>query len=382
VNEDSTSSRMKAASPAESSNAVPCGGPGQTRKRRSTQEALPNPPTLADVARAAGVGKATASRALNGRKLVSPESMEKVLAAARELNFSPNHAARVLKGEPTKTIGLVVPDIGDPFFAACAGAVHKIARGHQTAVMLMATENDPAVELECIRLISHRVDGLILVPGNLDAKERAHSLDQLRIPVVALDRPLPGSKAPAILLRNCKGAQMAMRHLVEHGRRRILCLGEDSHLYTVQERLRGYRQVAVEAGLSPLIHVTTLPMDYDSVELAIRKFLADPSAIDAIFTLKNLLTIHVLEALRRLHIDVPGRIALLGFDDFELARALQPAITVIEQPAREMGSIAAEQLFNCLKDPQTLRRRNGESSSHIHRLEPRLVLGSSCGCSL
>ena len=335
-------------------------------------------PTLSDVARAAGVGVATASRALNGGAHVSARSLKKVEAAIRQLGYLPNHAARILKGGRTKTVGLLVPSIADSFFASCAEAAGEVARLHDSLLIVAVSNNDRATEMGSLAvLMRHRPDGLLLVPSDTGGKQLVSFVRSSAVPVVTFDRPIPGSGCASVLTDNFEAACAATRHLIEHGYRRILCFGGEPDLFTIRERLRGYRHV-IESAKLPLLIDTTWHGDADSAVHVLSRHLSGHRPPDAIFTLKNSATIATFQALRQLRVAVPASIALLGFDDFDLASTLRPSASVVQQPIVDVGRKAAELLFAQLEQP------NGAGAGRQSRaplvLASRLVLRNSCGC--
>ncbi len=337
-------------------------------------------PTLSEVAKRAGVGTTTVSRVINGGNRVDPETLARVRRVIDALDYTPNQAARILKGDRTRTIGLLVPSIADPFFSSCAEAAQEVARRNDSLLIVLTTQNDPRIEDESINvLIRHRTDGLIIAPGLSSDSHLRKTLDRANVPVVALDRPVLGSSIPYVIADNYAGAIVAAKHLIDHGFQRIACLTGESTLYTIRERIRGYRQAMRNAD-HPILLDTSI-VDYHSAESSVQKMLAGPSPPDAIFTLKNSTTIHVFKALQNMKVKMPDPVALLGYDDFELAAAVRPSITTIRQPVADIGRIAAELLFEDL-----LERRMEHSSpparesKQIH-LHTTLVLRSSCGCS-
>jgi LacI family transcriptional regulator, galactose operon repressor len=335
-----------------------------------------NPPTLSDVARKAGVGTTTVSRVINGGARVSPETMQRVQAVIEELGFRPNQAARILKGNRAKTISMVIPSIGDPFFSRCAEAVQEIARAEDSLLIVTVTNNDPRTEIENLEmLVQHRTDGLLLAPANHQSKSLPALLQRMGIPVVCLDRPLELSTFASVVTKNFQGARDATKHLIDHGYQRILCLGGEPTLYTIQERIRGYSRAIKDARLVPRIDMSA--KDYKSTEQALEAQMSGPNPPDAILTLKNGTTIDAFETLHKFHINVPKVVALLGYDDFELASALRPPITVVQQPISELGRVAAEMLFAAMAhDP-----RGTSKSSEQVKLDTRLIVRSSCGCN-
>ena len=339
-----------------------------------------SPPTLSDVARKAGVGTTTVSRVINGGERVSQRTLDRVQSVIDQLGYMPNQAARILKGERAKTIGMVIPSIADSFFASCAEAAQEIARAHDSLLIVTVTNNDPHTEMENINvLMRHRTDGLLLAPANYQSEALALFLKGIPIPAVSIDRPVHKGTVPSVLADNFKGADMATRHLIDHGYKRILCLGGETTLYTMRERLRGYRHSMEEAGL-PCIEDMSVK-DYKSAEYAIESHLGGAKPPEAIFTLKNSTTIFTFETLQKLKITMPQTVALLGFDDFELASTLRPSISVVQQPIEDIGRIATELLFEQLLGARRARPVQGKKRLEHIKLETRLVLRNSCGCT-
>jgi LacI family transcriptional regulator len=335
--------------------------------------------TLSEVARRAGVGTTTVSRVINGGDRVSPKTLARVLEVIETLGYSPNQAARILKGHRTKTIGLIIPSMADPFFASCAEAAHTVAREHDSLLIVTTTHNDAKMEIENINLlIRHRVDGLLIVPANSHGPALRDLLNRTITPVVAIDRPVYSSSVASVVADNFQGATIATHHLVDHGYKRIACLTGESTLYTIGERINGYRATIEAAGLPCILDISV--KDYMSAELAIRNLLDGPLPPDAIFTLKNSTTIYAFEALQKLNVPVPGVVALLGYDDFELASTVRPSISVIQQPAVEIGTLATELLFKQLLDGAPAPAQTRNKTTQQVRLETRLILRSSCGC--
>jgi LacI family transcriptional regulator len=336
-------------------------------------------PTLSQVARKAGVGTTTVSRVINGGYRVSPETLENVRRVIQMLGYTPNQAARTLKGHRTKTIGLILPSIADPFFANCAEAAQAVARANDSLMIVVTTSNDPRSELENLDvLIRHRADGLLIVPANSQSQTLRDMIERVAVPMVAIDRPISDSAITCVVCDNFRGAITGTQHLIDHGYKRIVCLTGESTLYTIRERMRGYRK-AVESARLPCIFDTTVK-DYKSAEYAIKSLLDGSDPPDAIFATKNSTTIFAIEVLQALNVAVPQSIALLGFDDFELASTVRPSISVIQQPIEEIGRRAAEILFDQLSEE---RKSGGVTSARpVHiKLQTRLIRRSSCGCT-
>ena len=326
-----------------------------------------NVPALMDVARRAGVGAATVSRVINGGQNVSSGTLAAVQKAIKELGYHPNHAARSLKGARTKTIGLIVPSVADPFFSTAAAAIQDVARAHGSLVLLAASDNLPAREQEqVLTLIQRRIDGLILAPSDAaDIKMFEHA----GFPVVCFDRPFAHHRLSTVLGDNYGGAKAATEHLVRSGCKRILCMGGDNKLFTSERRVSGHRDVVRAAGLPYLAELNV--QDYASTEAALRPYLQGKDRIDAIFSIKNAITVNAYRILRQSNIPIPRRIALVGYDDFELADTLDPPICVVRQPIGNIATRAAEMLFEALA--------TGKEKSRTVTMKVELMHRASCG---
>jgi LacI family transcriptional regulator len=334
--------------------------------------------TLSEVAKKAGVGTTTVSRVINGGLSVDPKTLARVQLAIERLGYMPNQAARILKGDRTRTIGFVIPSIADPFFSSCAEAAQAIVRSNDSVLIVLTTQNEPKTELDAVNmLMRHRVDGLIIAPCNAEDGLLSQMLGRISTPVVTLDRPIQGSTIPSVLSDNFAGAKLATQHLIEHGYRRIVCLTRETRLYTIQERMRGYRETMKAAGLKPLIDTSV--DGHVSAEKSLRKLLSSSTPPEALFTLKNSTTIAVFEVLQKLGVEIPGRVALLGYDDFQLAEVVRPSISVIRQPIEEMGRVAAQLLFKRFLGGGPWDG-GGSSNREQVQLTTKLVLRASCGC--
>jgi LacI family transcriptional regulator len=346
--------------------------------RRTPTMTKNSPPTLSQVARAAGVGTTTVSRVINGGDLVNSKTLAKVKRVIESMGYMPNQAARVLKGDRTKTIGLIIPSIADPFFSSCAEAAHAVARTHDSLLIVTASQNNLKNEIENVNiLVRHRVDGLMIAAGNSRSKLLSRLLQGLNMPVVAIDRPISNSNIPAVVTDNFVAAKLAVQHLIDHQRRRIACLTGEEELFTIRERIRGYRAAIKHAGLPTLLDTSV--RDFDSAMHAIRRLLASDCRPNAFFTLKNSTTIYVFEVLQKLGIAVPESVALVGFDDFELASTLRPSISVLQQPVQDIGRTATELLFERLLGSG---EQSPKGTRQLKVLDTHLILRRSCGCAV
>jgi LacI family transcriptional regulator len=348
------------------------------RSRPGGSSAAVNPmkktATMADVARLANVGTMTVSRVLNGSAPVHPETAEKVHRAIETLNYRPNEAARTLRGHKSRSIGLIVPSLADPFFATCAHSINAVAQENGYSTILTTSNGDPDVEYsEAEWMLRRTIEGLIIVPAqNCNSRLSARHFDST--PIVAFDTPIDIKRIDCVLVENEAGSQRATQHLIDHGHRLIHFLGHFSKLYTIQTRLEGYRRAVAAAGLEPLVTLDCASLE--TVSRAVRTSLESKTPPTAFFCANNLMTKFLMRSLFDLGLRVPDQIAVVGFDDFEMADVLQPTMTVVRQMAEEMGTIAASVLFERLKMKMEERPRQGTRKI----LPVELIIRTSCGC--
>jgi LacI family transcriptional regulator len=327
--------------------------------------------TLEDVARAAGVGPMTVSRTINGHPYVANETAKKVRAAIRQLGYRPNHAARVLTGQLSKAIGLIVPDLSDTFFSVVSHAVQEAAREAGYLAWLAASNGDPSIEEAQIeQMTNHPVDGILLVPANSQSKY-LKTVAAGSTPIVTIDRPIDGVLTDSVEVENRAGARMAVEHLIGHGYKRITCIVMNSHLQPVRQRIASYEECMRQARLS--FKKVVLPNEEIAHEVLSAMF-DSPTRPDALFTTNNASTICVIKALRTLKIEVPRHVALVGFDDVDFYTLLNPPVTTIRQPAAELGRTSARLLLQKIKSMSS-------ASSARTVLPVTLIIRESCGCN-
>lgn len=327
--------------------------------------------TLADVAREAGVSLKTASRVLN-RTPVAAVTAKKVRAVMSRLNYRSNEFARRLKNKRSAVIGMVVPNLADPFYASAVQAAQEIARQNKHVVMLTSSMGDEAIEREEVEsFVCRQVDGLIIAPTD-GRNNTIESFLSSHVPVVAFDKPFSGVAVPSITVTNRDAAREATEHLLSHGYRRILAIGARPHLYTGAERLGGYIDTMKRANKK----IETFVVDHEdelTPDIVQKLLLSGPGKLDAILTLNGTITVLILNLLRKFGKRVATDIALCSFDDYNIAEVLNPQLTAVRQPSEEIGRRAAELLFSTLlvdKRPP-LQRIVLHTTFHIRE---------SCGC--
>ncbi len=302
-------------------------------------------PTMKDVATRAGVALKTVSRVVNDEPGVTPETASRVRNAISDLGFRRNDSARLLRKGQTASIGLIMEDIGDPFYSALSRAVEDVAHWNGSLLFTGSSDEDPQREQELVlALCARRVDGLIVIPASGDHR---YLLPEIAAGVasVFVDRPAGMIEADAVLADNIGGSRAGVTHLIQHGHRRIAFIGDDPDIYTAVQRHQGYREAMTAAGLDvDPSWVSMAKPAPDGIRSALAAMLAGPSPVTALFCGNNRTTILALREIAR----AGRRLALVGFDDFELADLLTPGVTVVAQNPAEMGRRAAELLFGRL----------------------------------
>ncbi|MET9294833.1 LacI family DNA-binding transcriptional regulator [Streptomyces sp. NPDC003077] len=326
-----------------------------TTNRRSGPH---RPATIPDVAREAGVSRSTASRALAGYGSVSPQARERVRAAADRLGYRANQLARSMITGRTHTLGAVIADIQNPFFAGVTRGITDAARAAGYQVLLANTDEDPAAEQAAVKTLRDKhVDGLIVAPAATTDAGHLAAAHAAGCPVVLLDRDIPDLGMDSVTVDNHGAARDAVRRLLAAGHRRIALVSlvgdgvRDPAPVdpgsTGLARIEGYRSALREAGIADTD--TYLRMgafhQQDPADLA-RDLLAAPEPPTALFATDSVIALGVLSAVRDLGLRVPEDLSLVTFDDTDWARAVRPRISVVAQPVQELGARAVRALVS------------------------------------
>ncbi|HJW89283.1 MAG: hypothetical protein A2Z16_12930 [Chloroflexi bacterium RBG_16_54_18] len=304
--------------------------------------------TRDEVALKAGVSPATVSYVVNnGPRPVSPETQQKVLAAIQELGYKPNAVARSLRLQKTSTIGLILPDTHNPFFAEVVRGVEKVAFERGFSVILCHSDYSLNQEIHYVDVLhTERVAGVLWFPAT-DDPAPAHLLADYEIPLVILDRVVPGIQALSIVADNFRGAYLAVEHLIQLGHRRIGCIARPSDLSHSQERVRGYRAALLDHGISVdndlLIRGGFRMEDGRTATYRLLELAPAPSAI---FTYNDFMAIGALRAAHELGLEVPEDLSIVGFDDIPQSAFTIPSLTTVRQSKQEMGCRGAEFLLD------------------------------------
>jgi LacI family transcriptional regulator len=328
--------------------------------------------TIAEVARRARASTGTVSNVIRGTVTVSPALRARVEAAIRDLDFHPNEIARSLKVNQTNMLGMVVPDVTNPFFPQIMRGAED--RALERGFLLVTANTDEQIERECrviSALRSRRVDGILLTPTRGEDSDHIRRTIESGIPVVCLDRAPVGVKTDAVLLDNQRGSQECVRHLIRIGYRRIACITGPLALGVARERLQGYenglREAAVEVRKDLILEGDFF--ENSGYRLG-KELLLQLSRPEAILVSNGVMTLGVLQAFEELGVRCPEDVALATFDDLAGDRAFHPRLTVVSQPGYEMGAKGATLLMDRIEGKAT-------GKSCIVRLAPTLVVRES-----
>ena len=346
-----------------------------------------------DVAKRAGVSIATVSHVINGTRFVSDETRQKVLAAIEDLNYRPNAVARGLATNITRKIGLVISEISNPFFTVAARGVEDEFLSHQYNIVLCDTDEDPERENDVLHLLAtQQIDGLIIAPTGVRSASLL-AMAESGIPIVQFDRSSPGLGTPLVGVNNEEGAYQAIRYLISLGHRRIACVINLEVISTQRERLKGWERALQEAhlpadddlivkadphfygiqsdaaGSLPMVWAATRHQKMPSAYELLQGLLKSPQRPSAIFVASNQLTLGTLYAFRACGLSCPEDISLISFDDHDWAPLFSPPLTVVCQPAYQIGQTAAQLLMKMI---------NGESVEAPPPLQVELIVRASC----
>jgi LacI family transcriptional regulator len=324
--------------------------------------------TISEVAQKAGVSITTVSHVINKTRFVSEETRERVEMAIEKMGYRPNALARSLRSGESYTIGLILPDSANPFFAEVGRSIEIAAFEAGYSVILSNTEND--VDKECIYidvLIKKQIDGMIFVGTGEDIDSYKGLLD-LNIPVVAMDRDYPELKMDVVISDNLQGGRLATQHLISLGHKRIGCIAGPSKVNLSARRVIGYIQSLEQAGLA-VDRNLIISGDFHpkSGQTAAKELLAMQDPPTAIFACNDLMAIGALRAGMELGRRIPQDLAVVGYDDIELASYTTPPLTTIQQPKKEMGITAFNYLLGRIQARQSSPQRASLPVSLVER---------------
>lgn len=328
--------------------------------------------TIVEVAKRASVSIATVSNVIRGTKPVSASLRERVNAAIRELDYSPNAIARGLKVKQTRMLGMVLPDITNPFFPGIIRGAEDTAFERDYFLVTANTDEQIGRERRLLSALrSYRADGILLATAPGGDTSHIRSTIASGVAVVFLDRPVPAVQADAVLLDNVRGARECVRHLIQYGHRKIAIVTGPLKLQNARERLQGYEEALREYDI-PADPSLVLQGDYriESGARLARKLIEEKLNATAMFVCNGVMTVGVLDAFEELGIECPRDLSLATFDDLTLDHSFHSHLTTVVQPSYEMGARAATILMDRIEG-----RLTGDPV--VVRVVPTLVIRSS-----
>jgi DNA-binding LacI/PurR family transcriptional regulator len=327
------------------------------------------PASIKDVARLAGVAHSTVSRALRNSPLVNRETTETIQRIASEMGYRTSAAARSLVTRRSDTIGVVVTNIADPFIAGVVSGIEETADLHELSVFLANSNAEPEREVRVARKFEERrVDGIIVTASRVGA-QYVPLLTHMQVPIVLLNNQHPSQFAHSVMIANVQASLDVTSHLIQLGHRRIAYLGDRQGYQSDAERYAGYRQALEERGL-PLDPQLTVHGDGkpEGAEAAVGELLSLPEPPTAIFCYNDMSALGAMRRIREHGLRIPDDISIVGFDDLYISQYLDPPLTTVRQPMRQMGRMAMETLLQIFA---------GADSEHDIRLPGELVVRRS-----
>ena len=331
------------------------------------------PPTISDVAKLAGVSTTTVSHIINGTRYVSDERRERVEYAIATLGYRPNSMARGLRRGESKTIGLIVPDNSNPFFAEILRTIENIGYSNGYSVILCNSDGDVEKEVSYTELLyAKQVDGIIFITTN-NSCEHLQQLTGNGIPIVVVDRDIPLSDTDVILVDNLQGGYEATKYLIGLGHRRIACITGPSKLTPSADRVNGYLKALAEAKI-PVdpAYIVVGDFQYQGGENGMATLLAHSVRPTAVFACNDLMALGAMRTLREAKLSVPRDMSLIGFDDIALTSVVSPSLSTVAQPVDEIARLSLELLMN------RIQKKEEVLPAKRIVLPTRIVIRESC----
>jgi len=300
------------------------------------------------------LSKSTVSRAFRDNSDIKPETKEKILAKARELNYQPNHYASNLREQKSRTIAIIVPELANNYFSQAIHGIERIARQHNYHILIYVTDDDYQKEIDFIRhLHNGRADGIIMsASGEANNHSYLNRLGGKRLPLVFFDRVYDDIDVPRVITNDYDSSFKATEHLIQQGCQKIAYLVVNKHLSIGKTRMQGYIDALAQYGLAfDEKYVVDCSNSYDENEVIIRRVLKELKP-DGIFASVERLAFASYYACYELKRRIPEDVKVIGFSSLEIAPLLNPSLTTVTQPATEIGGQAAQILFDMLEDQQ------------------------------
>jgi len=335
---------------------------------------------IKDVADLAGVSITTVSHVINKTRFVSDELIERVNKAMEVLDYHPNTLARSLRSGQTKTIGLVIPDISNQFFAEVSRKIEDKGFEYGYSVFLCNTDDDSSKEKSYIDvLLANQVDGIVFISAGEVSNNLKKVLDS-DVPIVIADRDIEEIQSDIVLLDNFHGGYEATKYLIGLGHKRIGCITGPSPVTPSALRLQGFKTAMHESGLKfdPLL-ITQGDFRYQSGEVAMLDLLSNPQRPTAVFVFNDMMALGAIRAVYNRGLKVPDDLSLIGFDDIPLSRALYPTLTTMAQPILEMANLVVDLLIEKIRMHERQAWKQKETPRYQRILmKAKLIERESC----
>ncbi len=327
-------------------------------------------PSSKDVAKLAGVSRATVSAYLNRTRYVSPELSEKIEKAIKELKYTPDPLARALKLQDTKTIGLIIP-VMSRFYMPMMQVVNEVAHQNAYGLLLCSSEEDPQREREVLEIfLAKRVSGILMAPCSEKNRKLLNEIQQSGIPIVQVNRKIDGLEAASVVSNNFKAAYTVTEHLIQRGRKNIVLLGYDPDSLANAEKKTGYDAALLDYDIENNLTIIVKEHHRQNIETAFNRFLDSGQKFDGLICTTQGKTAIGLNILKEKSLHIPDDVAVIGFDDTPWSSLLWPALTVISENTYAMGEEATKILLN------RIEKKERSSPRHIV-LEDELILRES-----
>lgn len=326
--------------------------------------------TIKDVAKLAGVSTATISKYINGIH-VKEQNKVKIDEAIKTLDFKVNSLARGLKTNKTLTVGVLIPSLENIFATSIVSHIERILLQSGYSTIICDYNNDARLENDKFDfLMSKYVDGVIIMPLGI-TQDRIQNAIENEIPIVLIDRPIENIECDVVLVDNMNASYNAVEQLITRGHKKIGIICGPEHIYTAQERLKGYMRVHEDYGMQVDINNTKFGnYEVQSGYNLMMEFLKAETHIDAVFVTNYEMTIGAVMALNELNIKVPDELSFIGFDNQQLAKVVKPNLTIVVQPIKQIGECTADIILKRLKGNKT-------SYPSMLRLKTEILIGDS-----
>lgn len=326
--------------------------------------------TIKDVAKLAGVSTATVSKHINGIS-IKEQNRVRIEEAIKILDFKVNSLARGLKTNKTMTIGVLIPSLENIFATSIVSHIERILLQNGYSTIICDYNQDARLENDKFDfLMSKYVDGLIIMPLGI-TEDRIHNAAEKEIPIVSIDRPIQNKECDVVLVDNMSASYNAVEQFITRGHKEIGIICGPEHIYTAQERLKGYMRVHEDYGMQ----VNNNNIKFGDYEVQsgydlMMDFLKTETFVDAVFVTNYEMTIGAVMALNEMDVKVPDELSFIGFDNQQLAKVIKPNLTIVVQPIKQIGECAADIILKRLKGDKT-------NYPSMLRLKTEILIGDS-----